>query len=154
MKVLNITYKTFIIIFVVLFTFFFISFCKNKSICGYSFALVNGNSMYPTIYDGDFLVVNQNIDYEINDIICFYNEENKVVVHRIIDKRENEIITKGDFNKDCDRPITKNKIIGKVIYKSTIFGIVFRNLHIIMIVLFVFAYFKLKKIDKYDKIYL
>ncbi len=110
--------------------------------------------MYPNLKNGDFLVVNQNADYQINDIICFYNEENKRVVHRIVDINDNVYITKGDFNKDYDKPLNANQIIGKVVYKSSILGVVFENLHIIIIAFIIFCFFMLKNLDKYDKMYI
>lgn len=142
------------ILFIILSAFYFVLICKTKSICGYSFAIVNGNSMYPTIYDGDFLIINQSADYKINDIVCFFDKENKKIVHRIMDFDDADILTKGDFNKSCDEPISKSQIIGKVVYKSTILGFVFKNLHIIIVCFIVFICFKLKNLDEYDKMYI
>ena len=110
--------------------------------------------MYPTIYDGDFLIVKLGADFKINDIVCFFDKENKKIVHRIMDFDDADILTKGDFNKICDEPISKNQIIGKVVYKSTILGFVFENIHIIIVCFIVFICFKLKNLDEYDKMYI
>lgn len=153
MKVFQVFYKLIKYIVVILLVLYFIIICKNKAICGFSFAVVIGNSMYPTIYDGDFLVIRQNASYEINDIICF-REEDKLITHRVVEIKGHKVITKGDFNTYRDKEIFQSQVIGKVVYVSSFMGLIFRNVHIIMCALLIYAYFKLKIIDEYDKIYL
>ena len=139
-------------LFVSVLALYFALIYKTKSILGFYFAIVVGSSMYPTLYDGDFLVINQNADYEINDIVCFFDEENRRIVHRIINIEGNDIITKGDFNSFEDLPISTNKIVGKVVFKSTLLGYIFRNVHIIIFVFILIILLKLKNFEKYDKI--
>ena len=63
-----------------------------------------------------------------NDIITFY-KDNSFITHRIIDYKDDEqIITKGDANNTTDKYITKDMIIGKVVYTIHEFGIVKRVL--------------------------
>jgi len=133
---------------------YFMMICQSKSIMGHSFAVVVGNSMYPNLKDGDFLVVKNNQEVETGDIICFFDEENRRIVHRVIKIDDNKIITKGDFNKYNDKPISKDKIIGKVVFKSALIGLVFNNLHIVLICLCVYVFFELKNLDKCDKMYI
>jgi len=133
---------------------YFIFICQTKSILGHSFAIVVGNSMYPNLKDGDFLVVKNNQEVETGDIICFFDEENRRIVHRVINIEDNKITTKGDFNKYKDKPISKDKIIGKVVFKSALLGFVFNNLHIVLICLCVYVFFELKNLDKCDKMYI
>ena len=154
MKLFEKIYRLNIIIIVILVIVYLQKIYIDKSICGFSFARVVGSSMYPTLKDGNFLIVNENADYEIDDIICYYNEENKRVVHRIVDIDENTYLTKGDHNELCDNPINKNQIIGKVVFKSTVLGILFQNIDVITIGFAIFCFLKLKNLDKYDKMYI
>ena len=133
---------------------YFVFICQTKSILGHSFAIVVGNSMYPTLKDSNFLVVKNNQEVEMGDIICFFDEENRRIVHRVIDIDDDEITTKGDFNKANDKPINKTQIIGKVVFKSAMLGFVFSNLHIVLICLCVYVFFELKNLDKCDKMYI
>lgn len=128
--------------------------CTTKTILNHSFAVVVGNSMYPNLKNGDFLVVRKSTDYEVGDIICFFDGENRRIVHRVIKIDNETITTKGDFNKVNDKPINKTQIIGKVVFKSAILGFVFSNLHIVLICLCVYVFFELKNLDKCVKMYI
>lgn len=55
------------------------------------------------------------------DIIT-YIEDDYFVTHRIVEKENNELMTKGDGNNENDGEINKSKIIGKVIFNSLIVG--------------------------------
>lgn len=79
-----------------------------------------GNSMFPTISDGDMLTIDTSpVDYDIDDIVVFYSKEKgglKFIAHRIIHNCNHKMfITKGDNNYFADPPIRLNKIIGKVV---------------------------------------
>lgn len=139
---------------IVLSIYYFVFICKTKTILGHSFAIVVGNSMYPNLKNGDFLVVRKSTDCEIGDIICFFDEENRRIVHRVIKIHNETITTKGDFNKVNDKPINKTQIIGKVVFKSAMLGFVFNNLHIVLICLCVYVFFELKNLDKCAKMYI
>jgi len=152
MKILKLIHDSLFFIFILILICFLWSVFKTKNCCGYSIAIVQGNSMYPQLYDGDFLILKHDTCYYVDDIICFKDKQNLNIVHRIIDINENKIITKGDFNKLEDEPINKNQIIGKVVYKSTLLGFIFQNIHIVLICLILFVIFKLKNVIKYDKI--
>jgi signal peptidase len=84
-------------------------------ILGYSLFKVKTGSMSGTIEVGDIIVVKITKDVEKNDIIT-YEKENILVTHRIIEKQEETIITKGDANNTEDDPITNDNVIGKVVY--------------------------------------
>lgn len=151
MKVLKVFEIGLFVAFGIVLILFLNAIYKAKNICGYSIAIVCGISMYPKIEDGDILIVKHNDNYVNGNVICF-KDENKIIVHRIININDDKILTKGDYNKIPDKPITKNQIIGKVICKSIILTFVYNNLHIVLICLIVFVVYKLKKTYKYDKI--
>ncbi len=85
------------------------------NIFGYSFFQVKTGSMSGTIETGDIIVVKLTKEVQPNDIIT-YQKDKMLVTHRIIEKSETEIITKGDANNTQDEPITSDDVIGKVIY--------------------------------------
>ena len=46
-------------------------------------------------------------DVEVYDIVCYLDDEGKQIVHRVIQKREDRLITRGDAN-DASDPIVVN----------------------------------------------
>lgn len=98
-------------------------------IFGYSYMIVVTGSMEPTIAINDFIVVKARDTYVEDDIITFYydikqNGTLEVVTHRIVAINDDEIVAKGDAVSDPNQTqtITKDDIIGKVIYQSTFLG--------------------------------
>ena len=82
-----------------------------------TFIMLVGNSMYPVIESGTFVVLKQEQQYFLGDIIGFINEDNKNVVHRIVDQTDQGFITKGDNNKRNDPGIIPvNEVIGRSVF--------------------------------------
>ncbi|MFH1294715.1 MAG: signal peptidase I [Candidatus Aenigmatarchaeota archaeon] len=84
---------------------------------------VQSNSMVPTFYKGDMLLLSGvgASDIRIGDIIVFSTEErNTPIVHRVIRVNEDGTLqTKGDANAgqlDFETKITHESIHGKVMY--------------------------------------
>ena len=76
--------------------------------------IVKTGSMNPTININDIIIVERTKELANSDIIAFKQEGN-LIVHRIVEKNENEIITKGDFNNQEDESIQYEQVIGKVV---------------------------------------
>ena len=84
---------------------------------------VVSDSMVPTFYKGDMLIVRGSEDYLVGEIVVYENPKTKLpIVHRIINiTEEGYYITKGDNNPVADPgyitegPIPKEVIQGKVI---------------------------------------
>lgn len=96
---------------------FFIVF--NLSFFGFRIYKVSSNSMKPELKYNDFILIKEKSNYKNNDIITF-KVEDKYITHRIVEIKDNEIITKGDaidFNND---PIKKDMVVGKMVYKFVI----------------------------------
>ena len=84
-------------------------------IFGYSFFEVKTGSMEDVISIGDIIIVKLNEPFQENDIITF-QENHYLVTHRVREIKDDYIITKGDNNNTEDEPITKEDVIGKVVY--------------------------------------
>ena len=82
---------------------------------GYSIFQVKTGSMSGTIEIGDIVIVKLTNEVEKNDIIT-YEQEQILITHRVIEKKDDNLITKGDANNAEDKPITKDAVIGKVVH--------------------------------------
>ena len=82
--------------------------------------VLRGQSMYPTIKDGDFVVVGECLAYDLrlNDIVVFFNKDYPDDVfdaHRVVRFTSDLIVTKGDNNNFEDAPISMGEILGIVL---------------------------------------
>lgn len=137
-KFLKIFYKILIIflIFILVYVMYSKFVLKEKvtKVFGYGFLVVISGSMEPEIKKGELIVIKDNSKYLIGDIIT-YKENDLLVTHRIVEiPKENFYITKGDSNNTEDLEISKDKIIGKVIFHSSKLGnFIVYYLHIFLI---------------------
>ena len=88
---------------------------KYTNLFGYTLLEVVTGSMSGTIEIGDGVIVELTSDIKEEDIIVYKKEEN-LITHRLIEMEEDRLITKGDANNVQDDPITKDVVIGKVIF--------------------------------------
>lgn len=95
---------------------FNISSIYGISIFGYRIYKIGSGSMNPYLKVNDTIIIKESDIYNVNDVITF-KEDNEYITHRIISVNGNEFITKGDANNTEDKPISKNQIIGKLVYK-------------------------------------
>ena len=84
----------------------------------YIFQIATG-SMEHELFVGDYIVVEKSDNYKVGDIIT-YMENGYYITHRINKIDENTIVTKGDANNSSDSPISKDKIVGKFLFKEKI----------------------------------
>ncbi len=124
-KIINIVTKvitsilgivTFLLMIYAAYNFFSIKILKKDytSVFGYTFFEVISGSMSPTIEKWDLILIKQKDNYEVGDVVSFYND-GAYITHRIVEKNNETYITKGDANNTVDSPITKDKIAGKVV---------------------------------------
>lgn len=91
--------------------------CKKRNymnVFGYTVMQVVTGSMANTINVKDIVIVKITKDVKSNDIIS-YEENNKIITHRIVKMTDKYIVTKGDANNAEDKPFTKDKVVGKVV---------------------------------------
>ncbi len=85
---------------------------------------VKSNSMKPTFYKGDMLIIRGSDNLNIGDIIVYSSKlHSNHIVHRIIMKNQDGMITKGDYNHKQDPWIVKNENVkGKVLFSIPLLG--------------------------------
>ena len=76
---------------------------------------VETGSMEDNIHIGDYILVYKKGSYKIGDVVT-YKVDNYFVTHRIVEKDDKKVITKGDANNTNDEAINVKNIVGKVIY--------------------------------------
>lgn len=132
--------KQLLILFTVLFVVFFVIHIATLS-KSYFILKIPTQSMLPTIKPMSIVIGKKEIDYSIGDIIAYEDANKKIIVHRIIDTKNEIIITKGDNNKQIDKMIYKNIILGKIYYIFSIKQIILFLciLCVFMFVLFMFV---------------
>jgi len=108
-------FKSFLLSFLIFIASIVILSNFNISVFGMRIFRVVTGSMEPEILIGDIILIKEQDDYKVNDIITFRYKDN-YITHRIIKIDDNEIITKGDGNNKSDEPITKDNVVGKVIF--------------------------------------
>lgn len=94
---------------------------KNKTVLigkYYVFQIATG-SMEHELVPGDYIIVEKTNNYKVGDIVT-YLEDGYYITHRINKIEEDSITTKGDANTALDNPISKDKIIGKYLFKEKI----------------------------------
>ena len=117
---------TIILVFLILinvFSFFNISFL------GYRTFYVATGSMSPSLEVNDLILIKKTNKLNVGDVIT-YEDGNSYVTHRIVLIEDNDIITKGDSNNTNDKPISKDKVVGKMVYKFKLLylaGYLFKN---------------------------
>ncbi len=92
------------------------------SFFGNSVFEVQTGSMEPAVSAGDWIIVKYEKNIELNDIVTF-EHKGQFITHRVIEAYNGTYVTKGDANSAKDTPISKDKIIGKVIKVLPHFGI-------------------------------
>ena len=119
-KILKIIYKVFLAftIFVLMINVFS---ALNLSFFGFRVYRVGSGSMEPYLHLNDFVLIKKKDNYELDDIVT-YKSNQIYVTHRIVKISDSQIITKGDANNIDDAPITKELVIGKLIYKFKTLG--------------------------------
>lgn len=109
---------------------------------GFGAAVVLSGSMEPTLGINDVIIIRKTDSYEVNDIVV-YQSGNTMIVHRIIAKDGETIITRGDANNVEDAPVEIQAVKGEVIARIPAAGLVVNALKtpagILIVLIAVFA---------------
>lgn len=82
---------------------------------GFTFFRVISGSMESTIHVNDIVIVKITKEIDIRDIITYKSDKN-FITHRVIVINPRSVITQGDANNTPDDPISKEDILGKVVF--------------------------------------
>ena len=118
---------------------------KYINFCGYTIFQVITGSMADTIQIKDIVIVKLTQDVEVNDIITYKSGED-FVTHRVIKIEDNKITTKGDENNSEDNPITKDEVVGKVVFiisNVAVWMNVFRTPEVLLAIIFTIIMIKI-----------
>lgn len=88
---------------------------------GIGVAVVLSGSMEPTLGINDVIFVRETDSYEVGDIVV-YQSGQTLIVHRIIAKDGENLITQGDANNTADAPIVRYAVKGEVIARIPAVG--------------------------------
>jgi signal peptidase I len=152
--VLSKIFATVIIIVMPVIAFLLIASFSNVLFGIRAYDVVTG-SMVPTIPIGSLILTIPNHQYQVGNIITFKRND-EIVTHRIVGKRNNLFITKGDANPQNDpQPVGQVQIIGKDIFIAPFIGKVIRFvksltgfLLFIALPILIFIGFEIKNIKK------
>ena len=77
---------------------------------------VTGNSMQPSMLPGDALLVDSHLrqDLAVGQIVTFLNDD-VLVTHRIVMRKHENFVLKGDNAPAFDPPVGTKQIVGRVI---------------------------------------
>ena len=93
-----------------------------------TYLVVDGNSMKPSLNDGDLVIAKKSSDVAIGDLVVFQTSGG-LVVHRIFGGASGAWQTKGDYqNAPDDWVVANNQIIGEKLVSIPGVGQVFRTL--------------------------
>jgi signal peptidase len=88
------------------------------TLLGYiTLAVVEGNSMEPTLQTGDLVIVLKRVatsDVSVGDVVV-YRRGSTLIIHRVVMIEGSTFITKGDNNWVVDPPVNSEALIGKVL---------------------------------------
>ncbi|MBU1164751.1 signal peptidase I [Patescibacteria group bacterium] len=84
----------------------------------YPMAAITSGSMWPALHTSDLVfiqgVTKAEEQVEVGDIVVFVNKKNAFTIHRVMEKNEATLITKGDANNVADPAISYDDVIGKL----------------------------------------
>ncbi len=120
---------------------------------GVGLSVVMSGSMEPELRVNDLVVVRSQDSYEKGDIVV-YQDGGSLVIHRIIEIRDDKVITKGDANDVPDRPVPVRDIKGRYTGRIPFVGVIllffkspagFVLMLLAAVVLFEYPYIKERK---------
>lgn len=81
---------------------------------GYGAAVVLSGSMEPALNVNDLILIRATDDCQVGDIVV-YQGASSLIVHRVIARDGETIVTQGDANNTPDAPIRRSDLRGEVV---------------------------------------
>jgi signal peptidase I len=77
--------------------------------------VVASSSMEPALKPGDKITIEPvNPDDIVPGMVIVYRKNGRMIVHRVIKKNENNLVTAGDNLRKYDKPVHISQVLGKV----------------------------------------
>ena len=92
---------------------------------GVGAAVVLSGSMEPTLKTNDLVIVTHRDSYEVDDVVV-YEDNQSLVIHRIIETDGSSVITQGDANNIPDEAIDESQIKGAMLFRIPFVGNIFK----------------------------
>ena len=83
----------------------------------YPMASITSGSMWPSFKKGDLVFIkgiSSKNEVALGDVIVYENELG-FTIHRVVELKEDTLVTRGDANNISDVPISYDKIVGKAL---------------------------------------
>lgn len=94
---------------------------------GIGAAVVMSGSMEPELSVNDLVIAKAADTYNVGDIVI-YQSGTTLVIHRIVQINDDEVITKGDANNAEDLPVQFSDIKGKAVFVIPFIGMIAKPL--------------------------
>lgn len=110
---------------------------------------VETGSMEDGIHPGDYVLIVRKDSYTIGDIVT-YVKDDYYVTHRIIKEDASGVVTKGDANNTEDDEISRDAIVGKVIFIGGLLNILINYKYALvsfLLGLYLFSCYFYKSVD-------
>jgi signal peptidase len=88
---------------------------------GYGLSVVLSGSMSPTLQVDDLVLIHQTQDVSVGDIIV-YQQNNSLIIHRVISRDGDTLVTQGDANNTADQPIHISQVKGRYVFRIPYMG--------------------------------
>ena len=89
---------------------------------GYFCAIIGSGSMEPTISINDLLFIKAAPHYQIGDIVTYVSQSGSLVTHRVKEVSSQGYIAQGDANNIPDEEITRQRVMGRVVFSLPLVG--------------------------------
>lgn len=133
----------------------------EPSILGHRLYIVESGSMLPALRINSMIIAKElpASEIEVGDILSFYGKNADVrITHRVVEIQNDgeAFITRGDANNTNDpNPVTKDRVIGKIVFSIPLIGLIFKALSnpiaIAIIVLIGIAWILIPKLIKKEE---
>lgn len=134
----------FILLIILLAGYFILRITNNIIICE-----VETGSMEDGIHAGDYILIYKKTSYKVGDVVTF-KKDGYYITHRIVKKKGQKVITKGDANNIEDDEMNVNNIVGKVFISGGILNTII-NFKYAIASLFIAIYLITYYLDKNEK---
>lgn len=90
---------------------------------GGSLRVVVSGSMEPTYRAGDVLVIRPVVGPILPGMVVSYQEDDKLITHRVMDVQGETLVTKGDNNLDVDPwQVRVSQVVGRPVLRIPLLG--------------------------------